>query len=139
MDVVTASEAVQDGAPGTRPKKYRPPSAGPPVKAMSGAVVSRTVTPKLPVPALPALSVAEQVTVLVPSAKVLPDAGVQTTGTDPSTTSVAVAVYVAAAPVGPVASRVMVDGRTRTGAVVSATVTWKEPLLVLPVASEAEQ
>lgn len=48
-----------------------------------------TVTVKLPVALFPALSVAVQVTVVVPSGKVEPEAGVQLTGTVPSTASVA--------------------------------------------------
>ena len=42
----------------------------------TGSVVSRTVTVKVADPVLPAVSVAEQVTVVGPSGKVLPDAGV---------------------------------------------------------------
>jgi hypothetical protein len=57
-----------------------------------GFVVSRTVTVKLPVAVLPWVSLAEQGTVVVPRAKVLPDAGVQLTGRTLSTTSVAVAL-----------------------------------------------
>ena len=54
-----------------------------------GAVVSATVMVKVAVPVLPALSVAEQVTVFGPSAKVEPDAGTHDVATEPSTTSVA--------------------------------------------------
>ena len=46
---------------------------------VSGGVVSLTVTLKLPSASLPALSVAEQLTVVSPSGKVLPEAGVQVT------------------------------------------------------------
>ena len=74
---------------------------------------------------LPAVSVAEQVTVVGPSAKVLPDAGVQTGVIEPSTVSVAVAVNVTTAPLGPVASAVMSAGTVTTGSVVSTTVTVK--------------
>ncbi len=74
------------------------------VIVVSGAVVSRTVTVKVADPVLPAVSVAEQVTVVVPSGKVLPDAGVQTGVIEPSTVSVAVAVNVTTAPAELVAS-----------------------------------
>ena len=59
-------------------------------------------------------------TVVVAIAKVDPDAGVQLTGRAPSTESVAVAVYVTAAPVGPVASAVIGAGTVMYG---SCTVT----------------
>jgi hypothetical protein len=86
-----------------------------------GAVVSLTVTVKLPFAVLPDESVAEQLTVVVPRGKVEPEAGVHVTVTAPSTSSVAVAVYVTTAPDELVASTVMLDGRERVGAVVSAT------------------
>ena len=57
---------------------------------IDGAVVSCTVTLKLLVASFPAASVALQFTVVVPRAKVLPEAGVQTTATLPSTMSLAV-------------------------------------------------
>src|SRR3989454_12710758 len=41
------------------------------------------------------------------------------------------------APLGPVASAVIVPGSTRVGGVVSWTVTWNEPVAVLPCASDA--
>ena len=47
---------------------------------------------KLPVAVFPAGSLAVQVTVVAPSGKVLPLAGVQVTGTIPATASLAVAV-----------------------------------------------
>jgi hypothetical protein len=70
---------------------------------------------------LPALSVAMQVTVVVPSAKVLPEAGLHETASVPSTLSVAVGVaYVTVAPEAEVASAVMFDGVLLiTGGVVS--------------------
>ena len=64
----------------------------------TGAVVSTTVTVKVGVPVLSLLSVAEQVTVVTPSGKILPDAGVQGGVIEPSTVSVAVAVNVTTAP-----------------------------------------
>jgi hypothetical protein len=73
---------------------------------MVGAVVSRTVTSKLPVASLPAASVAEQFTCVMPIGKVFPEAGEQSRGTLPSTSSVAVALEFTCAPLGPVASSV---------------------------------
>jgi len=58
---------------------------------MTGGVVSCTVTMKLPLDVLPALSVAEQVTTVTPRGNVEPDAGEQVTGSGPSTLSVALA------------------------------------------------
>src|SRR5439155_4052702 len=104
----------------------------------SGAVVSCTVTVKLPVPVLPCPSRAEQVTVLVPSGNVPPDGVLQLTATAPSTRSVAVAVYVTDAPFGPVASATP-SVSVSVGGVVSRTVTLKVPMAVLPRVSEAEQ
>ena len=57
----------------------------------TGAVLSVTETVNDLVPVLPRVSEAEQTTVVSPTAKVLPLAGVQLTGRVPSTTSVAVA------------------------------------------------
>lgn len=55
-----------------------------------GGVVSTTVIVNDSLAGLPAASWAKQVTRLSPREKVLPDPGVQLTGTDPSTSSVAV-------------------------------------------------
>src|SRR5262245_13022415 len=71
--------------------------------------------------------------------KMLPEAGVQVTGRLPSTRSLAVAANVTTAPVGPVASAVMLAGRVSTGGDVSTTVTLKLPEAVLPAVSVAEQ
>jgi hypothetical protein len=60
------------------------------VPVMTGGVVSTTVTVKLVDDVLLRASVAEQVTVVVPSGKVLPLAGEQVTVTAPSTMSLAV-------------------------------------------------
>src|SRR5262245_51595811 len=57
-----------------------------------------TQTTNVLVVVLPAASVAVQVTVVLPGAKVEPEAGEQVTGTVPSTLSVAVAVKVTTAP-----------------------------------------
>jgi hypothetical protein len=56
-----------------------------------GGVVSRTVTEKLPLVLFPAPSVAVQLTAVVPSANVLPEAGAQLAATLPLTVSVALA------------------------------------------------
>jgi len=88
-------------------------------KVSVGGVVSWMVTLKLPLVVLPALSVAEQSTLVVPSGNVLPEAGVQDTVTEPSTMSVAEAEKETTAPDGPVASAVISPGRVRIGAVVS--------------------
>ena len=54
---------------------------------MTGAVVSITVTLKLALPVLPAESVLLQLTVVWPSAKVLPETGAQVASEAPSTLS----------------------------------------------------
>src|SRR6266581_3486310 len=84
-----------------------------------GAVVSRTVTWKLPFTLFPRLSPAEQLTVVSPSGKVEPEAGEHSTETGPSTRSRAVALKVALAPFEPVASTIMSPERWSDGAVVS--------------------
>ena len=56
-------------------------------RVRTGAVVSATVTVKLPLALLLAASVAEQFTVVVPIGKVLPDAGAQLIATAPSIAS----------------------------------------------------
>jgi hypothetical protein len=58
----------------------------------TGRVVSVTVTVKEADPVLPRVSLAVHVTVVVPSGKVAPLAGVHVTATAPSTASLAVAV-----------------------------------------------
>src|SRR5437660_539638 len=93
--------------------------------------VSTTVTWKLPVDVWFELLVAEQLTVVAPTGKVAPLPGEQVTGSVPSTTSVAVATKVTAAPEGPLASVVMSAGRCSAGGV-STTVTWKLPVVVIP-------
>jgi hypothetical protein len=87
----------------------------------------------------PAASVAVHVTVVVPIGKVDPEAGVQTTGTDPSIASRADALKVAIAPAVLVAARVSFAGRVRTGAVLSPTVIVKLPEAAFPAASVAVQ
>jgi hypothetical protein len=70
-------------------------------------------------PVLPALSVAEHVTLVEPTGNVEPEAGVQVTGTEPSTRSEAEALKVTLAPLGPVALTVMSAGTVTTGGVLS--------------------
>src|SRR5262245_24388016 len=80
-------------------------------KVIVGAVVSRTVTKKIAVAVFPAASVAEHVTLVIPSANVLPEAGAHVTGRVPLTRSFAVGgVQVVDAPEGPVASRILSAG-----------------------------
>lgn len=100
----------------------------------TGGVVSVTVTVKLALAMLPWASCAEQVTNVVPSANVLPDAGAHVGTSGPSTVSVADALKVAIALVGPVASSVWDASTAITGGVVSGcapTVTWKLACTVL--------
>jgi hypothetical protein len=101
--------------------------------------VGVTVTLNDPDAELPALSVAEQSTVVVPTGKVEPEAGVQVTGTEPSTASVAEAVNVTTAPLELVACTVIFDGSVKVGGVLSTTVTVKLPDALLPALSVAEQ
>src|SRR5205823_1905690 len=110
-----------------------------PGQLTSGAVVSTTVTEKVQVFVLCAASKAVQVTVVLPRTKVLPLAGAQVTLSVPSTMSVAVAVKVAVAPDGLVASFVSGAGQLTSGAVVSRTVTVKVQVLVLCAASKDVQ
>ena len=91
---------------------------------IEGAVVSTTITWNEADPGLPCESVAVQVTVVLPSGKRLPDTGAQVGVMLPSTRSNAVAVNVAVAPAGPVASLVMSAGTVTTGPLVSTTITW---------------
>jgi hypothetical protein len=86
---------------------------------------------------LPRVSVAVQVTLVVPSANVAPLAGAQLAATMPSTASAAVALYVNNAPPGAVASTVALAGTVTTGAIVSTTVTVNEAEVVLPRVSAA--
>src|SRR5215213_4796065 len=105
--------------------------------AMDGAVVSRTVTLNVLLAELPAASVAVAVTCVVPSAKVLPEAGLKLTSAGPLTESAAVAAKVTAAPFGPVASALMSAGASMDGPVVSRTTTLNVPVEVLPALSVA--
>jgi hypothetical protein len=97
----------------------------------TGAVVSTTLISNDALPVLLRLSVAEQLTVVVPSANVEPEAGEQLGVSAPSTRSAADAEYVTAAPDAPDASWPNDAGTVSTGAVVSTTVTSNAPLLTL--------
>jgi hypothetical protein len=96
-----------------------------PGRLMTGGVVSFTVTSNDALPVLLCWSVALHVTLVVPSGKVLPEAGAQEAGTLPSTMSVADAEpNVTTAPEGPVASAAAgAEGGVTVGGVVSVTVT----------------
>ncbi len=85
---------------------------------------------------LPAASTLLHVTLVVPTGKTDPLAGVQITGVDPETRSVAPACRSTMAPAGRVACTV-VSCRVRTGPVVSVTVTVRAFLPTLPAASRA--
>src|SRR5439155_15810633 len=96
-----------------------------------GGVVSTTVVWKLSGAAvLPDASVAVHCTVVCPSAKVLPEYGVQTTPGFRSQLSIAVAEKVTTAPPGPVASCVMSAGIVSTGGVVSTATLLAAALLM---------
>ena len=106
---------------------------------MTGAVVSLTVTMNEADPLLPRASLAVQFTVVGPSGKIVPLAGLHVGGTMPSMVSVADVVKVNAPPVAPVASIVALAGTVTTGGVVSATVTVNDAVLMFPRASLAVQ
>src|SRR5438270_8671833 len=91
----------------------------------AGGVVSRTVIVKEPKPTLLCESMALHCTVVTPSANVEPEAGKHVTGTGPSWSSLAVAVYVTTAPFGPVASAVIFAGSESTGGVESSLMMTK--------------
>ncbi len=86
----------------------------------------------------PAASAAEQVTVVVPMTNVEPDAGRHDASGDNGAVSAAVAVKLARAPPGPVASTVTGAGSVSDGGVTSTTTTEKLPEATLPVQSPAE-
>jgi hypothetical protein len=94
----------------------------------AGAVVSTTFTLKLALDVLPVESRPVQLTVVEPSANVVPEAGVQLTAGAGSTLSTAVTVKATAAPDGPVASGVRFPGPLRVGAALSVTVIVKVAL-----------
>jgi hypothetical protein len=107
----------------------------------TGAVWSTrfTVTLKLALPVFPCESVAVQVTFVVPTGKVLPEDGLQLTGSGPSALSVALAENVTVVPPGDSVSTEKSLGTDTTGGVVSfsVTVTVKEAEPVFPCESVA--
>src|SRR5438105_8693869 len=128
----TASVAVGEGQVTGEPASAVTPAG---MLARTGGVVSWTVTVKDPLVALPWLSAALQLTMLVPRAKTDPLAGLQLAATAPSTRSTALAWYWTAAPAALVASAVNAVGSASRGAVVSSTVTENPADAVLPCAS----
>src|SRR5262245_50205704 len=108
-------------------------------QVMVGGVVSSTITSKEHIEALLSSSVAETVTVVVPSGNVLPEAGTQTIDGEGSQTSMAAGEKVTISPAGLVHSSVMSEGHVTIGGVVSMTVTLKEQVSELPESSVAEQ
>ncbi len=106
---------------------------------VSVMIVNVTVTVKLPFAVFLFASVAEQLTVVCPMGKMEPEAGVQVTGTEPATRSVAEAEKFTTVPAASVVSTVISAGKFKAGAVVSTTVTWKLAVPVLPCESVAEQ
>ena len=100
--------------------------------------MSCTVTVNDPLPTLDAASVAEQLTVVVLMANVVPDAGAQTTDavTSPSVSSFAVTAKVTTAPSGAVASTIMFAGTVTTGGVPSeASATAITPIWTIAIAA----
>ena len=87
--------------------------------------LSRGMRTKLALLLLPSASLAVQLTVVAPSAKVLSEGGVQVTSTVPLTRSFALTVKWTVAPSLEVASFAGTSGMVITGAVVSVTVTVK--------------
>ena len=90
-------------------------------------------------PSFPLPSDAWHDTVVAPTGKVVPAAGVHATGTVPSTASDADASKATSAPAPDVAATVRSPGVAIEGAVVSTTSTSKEPTAALPDWSRAEQ
>ena len=106
---------------------------------MAGAVVSCTVTVKLQLLLLLLESVVTQFTVVAPGAKVLPEAGVQTSTGLVSQISEVVTTNVPTAPAELVHSRSKFAEQTIVGGVVSTTETVNEQVLLLPPESLVTQ
>jgi hypothetical protein len=99
---------------------------------LSTGVVVVTVTVKVAVPVLNP-SLAEQVTVVVPTGKFEPDEGEQFGMIEPATASVAEAApYVTAVPEGLPVVTLSFAGGVTTGGVVSTTVTLNDEAAELP-------
>src|SRR6185503_5861997 len=89
-------------------------------------------------PSFPLPSMARHDTVVAPTGRAVPEAGVHATGRGPSTTSEATASKVTSAPDSDVAATVRSPGAVIAGAVVSTTATSNEPRVRLPARSRAE-
>src|SRR6185503_13703554 len=97
-------------------------------------------TVKLQLPALPAASVAEQLTVVVPFGKAVPEAGLHVTAPKPGQLSEALVVNETTAEHWPGSVfTAMFAGQVSTGGSLSVTVTVKLQLPALSAASVAEQ
>src|SRR5258706_9530922 len=111
-------------------------------QVMAGFSASLTVTVKLQgAPTLPELSVTEQVTGVVPLAKVEPEAGVQTITGFGSQRSPASGVKLTTAlhwP-SPLVVTMLAGHEVKAGALVSRTLTVKWQMLALPASSNAAQ
>ena len=118
--------------------------AVPPTTTVTGEIElnekSITFTWKVPVLVFPAGSFAVQVTVVVPTGKVAPDAGLHETARSDGrlSGSVAETAKVTTAPLGPVALVATSAGKVKVGAVLSSTTTVALAVPVLPAASVAE-
>src|SRR5437870_2446884 len=97
-----------------------------------GTTGSMICTVKVQLPWLPPASVATQITLLVPTGKIEPEAGVQTTEGRASQVSVALAAKVITAPPGLVHSTVTFDGQVGMGGTESITVTMTLLLVMEP-------
>ena len=96
---------------------------------VSSTNVYSTVTVKLAVPVLPAASDAEQVTVVVPTEKLLPDAGVHVGPLVTSLSSLAETEYVmVGVPVGVSVETIMSEGTVTVGLVLSDSAIVIEPV-----------
>ena len=96
---------------------------------VSSTNVYSTVTLKLDVPVFPAASDAEHVTVVVPTEKLLPDAGVHVGPLVTSLSSLAETEYVmVGVPVGVSVETVMSEGTVIVGSVVSDSAIVIEPV-----------
>src|SRR2546425_3647913 len=104
-----------------------------------GGVVSWTVTWNEPVAVLPCASVAVHRTAVVPRGNIDPEAGLQDTGTGPSTMSVAEGTKETAAPDGPAASAIASAGIVNAGGGPSSTITWNHSDGGFPATSGAEK
>ena len=108
-------------------------------QVITGGSRSCTITRKTQEAVFPLGSPAEQLTVLAPLAKALPDGGTHVTGTGPQL-SVAVTPNVATASHLPVAVfKVRSAGQEITGRSLSFTVTLNEQVCSFPLASRAVQ